>query len=77
MPIYEYQCNKCGERFELVIGPGEEPGCSACGSKKVSKLLSAPGKVGVSSPGGALQCGKDTPCCGAAEPCATPGCHKR
>lgn len=76
MPIYDYQCEKCGARFEALVGAGETPACPDCGSKKLERELSTPGRVGLAAKGGGLQCGKDTPCCGAAEPCAKPGCHK-
>jgi putative FmdB family regulatory protein len=44
MPIYEYQCLECGERFEKLVRStsslaGTE--CPKCGGRKVEKLLSA------------------------------------
>jgi putative FmdB family regulatory protein len=44
MPIYEYQCLECGEKFEKLVrsinsSPGTE--CPKCGGRKVEKLLSA------------------------------------
>ncbi len=42
MPIYEYRCSECGERFEeLVRGSGDEPtACRACGSSEVARVYS-------------------------------------
>ncbi len=43
MPIYEFECRKCGERFEVVLKAGEKVGklsCLACGAGKPQKLLS-------------------------------------
>ena len=42
MPLYEYQCPKCG-RFELIRKFSDEPvtACPTCGSE-VQKLASAP-----------------------------------
>jgi putative FmdB family regulatory protein len=42
VPLYEYQCPKCG-RFELIKKFSDEPvtTCPTCGSE-VQKLLSAP-----------------------------------
>ena len=42
MPLYEYQCPKCG-RFELIQKFSDAPlqACPTCGSE-VQKLLSAP-----------------------------------
>jgi putative FmdB family regulatory protein len=41
MPIYEYQCEKCGEVFEVfqkVSDPA--PKSHACGSRKIKRLMS-------------------------------------
>lgn len=43
MPIYEYQCNECGERFELFVRSSVQrgaPTCPKCGSPKVQKAIS-------------------------------------
>lgn len=43
MPIFEYECEDCGNVFEeLVMGSGSDISCSKCKSKKVKKLISAP-----------------------------------
>ncbi len=41
MPIYEYQCKKCSEVFEILHGFNEEPPkkCEECGGK-LEKLIS-------------------------------------
>jgi len=44
MPIFAYECRKCGEEFELLVGVGadsKEPVCPECGGKKLQKLLSS------------------------------------
>ena len=43
MPIYEYQCEKCDERFEELIlgGRDDDIECPACGSERTRKLMSA------------------------------------
>ena len=43
MPIYEYQCKKCGHRFERMQKHSDPPPrkCPECGGK-VEQLLSAP-----------------------------------
>jgi putative FmdB family regulatory protein len=44
MPIYEYECEACGNRFELIqkfSDPLVEV-CPKCGERKVHKLLSSP-----------------------------------
>ena len=43
MPLYEYQCTKCGHRFEKIqkFSDPDVKKCPECGAK-VEKLLSAP-----------------------------------
>ena len=43
MPLYEYQCKKCGHRFEKIQKFSDEPvkTCPKCGGE-VEQLLSAP-----------------------------------
>ncbi|MEJ2284755.1 MAG: zinc ribbon domain-containing protein [Desulfobacterales bacterium] len=45
MPIYEYHCEKCDKNFECLIIGSDEPECTTCSSKKVTKLMSACGFV--------------------------------
>jgi putative FmdB family regulatory protein len=43
MPIYEYECMNCGERFELRRGMTDEDdeiGCPKCGTKKPRRIFS-------------------------------------
>jgi putative FmdB family regulatory protein len=42
MPVYEYQCNSCSERFELRRKFSDEPvkECPKCGGE-VTKLISS------------------------------------
>ncbi len=52
MPIYEYRCDECGERFELFVRSSaqrDNPVCPKCGSPKVQKAISL---FGVGGPGG-------------------------
>jgi putative FmdB family regulatory protein len=47
MPIYEFECEKCGARFEELLAAGaEEVACPSCGCERTRRLLSA-----VSPPG--------------------------
>jgi len=48
MPLFEYRCRACDERFELFVAGGSLPRCPDCESKDVQKLLSV---FAVSSPG--------------------------
>jgi putative FmdB family regulatory protein len=42
MPIYEYRCEACQERFEEYLSTSTKPAppCPACGSEKVARVLS-------------------------------------
>lgn len=41
MPCYEYECAKCGNRFEFLHLGNEAAKCESCGTKKVTRLLSS------------------------------------
>jgi putative FmdB family regulatory protein len=42
MPIYEYRCQECEERFEEFLSSSTNPAppCPKCGSTSVERLLS-------------------------------------
>jgi putative FmdB family regulatory protein len=43
MPLYEYACIECGNRFELLRGAGQADGptiCDRCSGTRVKRLLS-------------------------------------
>ena len=43
MPIYEYKCKKCGEKFDAYrpfIGSDKSVKCPKCGSKAPERLMS-------------------------------------
>ena len=45
MPIYEYQCDACGKRFEHLAQKFSDPPaeiCALCGKGPVRRLLSSP-----------------------------------
>ena len=44
MPLYEYQCESCGKRFEKIQKFSDPPidVCAHCGKGPVRKLLSSP-----------------------------------
>ena len=51
MPIYEYTCEKCDKKFEMLVMGKDRPTCPACGNVKVKRLLSACGFVSKGSGG--------------------------
>ena len=44
MPLYEYECGACGQRFELIRRFSDPPVevCAVCGKGPVQRLLSSP-----------------------------------
>ncbi|MFQ6101185.1 MAG: zinc ribbon domain-containing protein [Anaerolineae bacterium] len=62
MPIYEYRCDECGERFELFVRSSAQrtaPTCPRCGSLRVQKAISlfGVGGAGGNSKPSAASCG--------------------
>ncbi|MGH7799782.1 MAG: FmdB family zinc ribbon protein [Thermodesulfobacteriota bacterium] len=42
MPLFEYKCDKCENKFEtLVLSSDEEISCPRCESKNIEKLFSS------------------------------------
>ena len=72
MPIYEYVCEQCGQKFEQLVrtmGSTEKFKCPKCGSGKTGRALSvfAVGAEPTKSSGSdAPMCGR----CGGPGPCA-------
>jgi len=41
VPIYEFECDDCGERFEELMGAeAGAPACPGCGSARTRRLIS-------------------------------------
>ena len=51
MPIYEYECDRCGQCFEQLVFAYDEKkvNCPQCGQTKVRKLISCASFLGDSS----------------------------
>ncbi len=44
MPMYEFDCDACGERFEDLVPAGTDATeCRLCGSAETHRVLSLPG----------------------------------
>jgi putative FmdB family regulatory protein len=42
LPIYEFECEECGSRFEeLVAADTAGPPCPSCGATRVRRLISS------------------------------------
>lgn len=62
MPIYEYRCEKCGSRFDMLQRVGEDGKhlrCPKCGHEKVDKQFSA-----FATAGGSQSTGSASSSCG-------------
>ena len=85
MPIYEYECHRCGERFEELQGLEDDPveACPHCNGP-VRRLLGtgaaviskgSPARAG-DSQAATPRCGRGAPCCGRDTRCDRPPCDR-
>jgi putative FmdB family regulatory protein len=44
VPIYEFECSKCGTRFEELVKAGEKAPCPQCKSSEVERRYSQIGE---------------------------------
>ena len=42
MPLYDFECDACGEAFEARAEPGETAPCPHCGSARARRVWAAP-----------------------------------
>jgi putative FmdB family regulatory protein len=50
MPLYDFRCRTCDERFEALASPSAAPNCAACGGKDVERIytpFAGPFRVGL------------------------------
>lgn len=40
VPIYDFECSECGERFEELVAVSQRPACPACGTPEPERLFS-------------------------------------
>ncbi len=58
MPIYEYECKHCGQKFERIVSlhKGDDTVCPKCGYPDAERVLSKVGCVGRSSRSASTGC---------------------
>lgn len=59
MPIYEYRCPRCGERFEQFVhrsADGDHVSCPHCGESEARKQISQIAAITQNSEGGMAHC---------------------
>ena len=72
MPIYDYRCADCDERYDQLVRRAEDVvTCPACGSERAERLLSVFAGMGTSSrssstPERAVSFPRGGGCCGGA-----------
>lgn len=74
MPIYEFDCRPCKDRFEILISLSRvgEAKCPKCGSSKVTRVMSMFSSR--TSGGGSHSHGSDCAGCASGN-CGSCGCH--
>lgn len=71
MPLYEYSCEACGQRFEALVpaGRADDAACTSCGApaRRLLSLIAAPvrGGDGAAAPASLPMAGGGG-CCGGA-----------
>ena len=85
MPTYDYQCEKCGHRFELFQKMSDAPvtACPKC-EGEVRRLIGTGAAIIFKGSGFSStdyrdsrpSCGRDKPCCGRDTPCDTKPCDE-
>jgi putative FmdB family regulatory protein len=86
MPTYEYECEKCGYRFERFQSMSDKPleQCPRC-SGPVQRLIGAGSAVLLKGSRAremdtgwrdGPRCGRVRPCCGREQPCDAPPCEE-
>ncbi|HEU4462182.1 MAG TPA: zinc ribbon domain-containing protein [Solirubrobacterales bacterium] len=58
MPIYEFECEDCGARFEELVGAEATAACPACGAERTRRLYSAVSPPGRQPRGAAVRSGE-------------------
>lgn len=71
MPIYEYQCDACGTKFEKLMRSSQTdgPSCPSCEGSKVTRQLS----TFAAHANGSTSASPNLPPCAASGVCPTPG----
>ncbi len=74
MPLFEYECQGCGSKFEQLIRGSEAPRCPTCGGERVEKCLSV-FAVSVKAPSPAPSSGACATCPHAGNPAGCAMAH--
>jgi len=64
MPIFEYRCQDCGNKFEAILLGSQQPECPKCHTQNLQQELSTFAVAAKSSSSSASGCGADNCCMG-------------
>ena len=76
MPMFDFVCTKCGEKFEELVSAGDTatPACPKCGAQQTERQLSVPSPLKTGAfpfkPGPVMPMGRGMPAGG----CGMGGC---
>jgi putative FmdB family regulatory protein len=78
MPTYEYECERCGHRFDRFQSISEPPAahCPECNGKVRLLISTGGGFIMKGSGPSPIKCGKDQTCCGRDRSCDHPPCEE-
>lgn len=48
MPLFDFECPRCGETHEILVMGSEVPTCPKCGNEALNKLTGVPAPSGKS-----------------------------
>lgn len=74
MPIYEYFCDHCDKKFEMLVFGKEQPSCPNCGKAEVKRCISACGFVSKGSGGETVGKSAGASSCGGCTSSSCSGC---
>ena len=52
MPLFEFHCSRCDNRFEELVSGDARPPCPACAAEETERLISACRIQGAAAQGG-------------------------
>jgi putative FmdB family regulatory protein len=58
MPIYEFECEECGTRFEELVAMGAAVACPNCGADRARRVYSSLSPPGRQPRGAAVRSGE-------------------
>lgn len=74
MPIYEYFCDSCEQKFEMLVMGKETPACPTCGTEDIRRLLSACGFISKDKGGETVSTSAGSSGCGTCSSTACSSC---